>query len=149
MIKLLLILSIACSLVTWLSIRYFGARFGGSNDFERTLGEWGSATGTNATGISLIRIVDPENETTSVAELGPANIINIPASYFVMPAILSFAAGTISEKIMVVSLLAVFAGYLVFMYVVGVFGKKTFSMSKCEKYKDGKVYTRNGVEVDE
>lgn len=142
-------LCVVCTAITWVTIRYFGARFGGSNDFERTLGEWGTATGTNATGISLIRIVDPENETTSVAELGPANIVNVPASYFVMPAILGFAAGTITENAMVLCLAAVLVGYLVFMRLVGVWGKKTYSMRKGEKYRNGAVYMRRGEPVDE
>ncbi len=145
----ILVLCAVCSLATWYTIRFFGARFGGVNDFERTLGEWGTATGTNATGISLIRIVDPENETTSVAELGPANIVNVPASYFIMPTVLGFAAGSISENAMMICLAAVFFGYLAFMYAVGVLGKKTFSISRGEKYRDGKVYMRRGEEVDE
>jgi hypothetical protein len=73
----------------------------------------------------------------------------VPATYFAMPAILSFAAGTISEGALIFCLSAVFVGYLVFMYVVGVLGKKTYSMSKGEKYKDGKVYMRHGEKVDE
>lgn len=140
---------IACALVTWVAIRYFGARFGGKNDFERTLGEWGTATGTNATGISLVRIVDPENETTTVAELGPANIVNVPASYFVMPAILGYAASEFSLSALMISLFGVIGAYLIFMAAIGCWGKKTFSMSKGEKYRDGKVYMRNGKPVDE
>ena len=139
----------ACAVVTWVTMRYFGARFGGSNDFERTLGEWGTATGTNATGISLVRIVDPENETTTVAELGPANIVNVPASYFVMPAILGYAAGAMSTTSLMICLWGVIVGYLVFMAVVGCWGKKTFDIHKGEKYRDGKVYMRHGQPVDE
>ena len=145
----ILVCCVLCALVTWAAIRYFGARFGGQNDFERTLGEWGTATGTNATGISLVRIVDPENETTTVAELGPANIVNVPASYFVMPAILTFAAGELSTGGLMFCLFGLMIGYLIFMAVIGCWGKKTFSMSKGEKYRDGKVYMRNGEKVDE
>lgn len=143
----IVVLCVACALVTWVAIRYFGARFGGSNDFERTLGEWGTATGTNATGISLVRIVDPENETTTVAELGPANIVNVPASYFVMPAILTYAAGGLGIGGLMGCLIGVLVGYLIFMAVTGCWGRKTFDMKKGEKYKNGKVYMRNGEPV--
>lgn len=144
----ILILCVVCGGATWVAIRYFGARFGGSNDFERTLGEWGTASGTNATGISLVRIVDPENETTTAAELGPANIVNVPASYFVMPAILGYAAGGISTNAMLACLVGVLVAYLILMLSLGVWGKKTYSLSKGEKYHNGKVYRRNGEDVN-
>ena len=142
------IICVVVSGVTWVTIKYFGARFGGSNDFERILGEWGTATGTNATGLSLVRIVDPEAETTTAAELGPANIVNVPASYFVMPAILAFAAKTMTQISMILCLVAVLVGYLIFMRVVGVWGKKTFDMNKGEKYKDGKLIMKDGKPVN-
>ena len=140
----ILIVCAAVTLVTWAAILYFGPRFGGRNDFERILGEWGTVTGTNATGLSLVRIVDPEAETSTAAELGPANIVNVPASYFVMPAILAYAAGSMSRSSMIFCLLAVLAGYLVFMRVVGVWGKKTFDMGKGEKYQSGKLIMKDG-----
>ncbi|OON88748.1 sodium:glutamate symporter [Pyramidobacter sp. C12-8] len=143
----ILIICVVASLVTWYAILYFGARFGGSNDFERILGEWGTATGTNATGLSLVRIVDPEAETTTAAELGPANIVNVPASYFVMPAILAYSARSMSRSSMIFCLVAVLVSYLVFMRVVGVWGKKTFDMAKGEKYQDGKLIMKDGKTV--
>lgn len=145
----ILVICVVTSIVTWVTIRYFGARFGGSNDFERTLGEWGTATGTNATGLSLVRIVDPNNETTTAAELGPANAVNVPASYVVAPAICSFAAGSMSTGTLMISLVGVIIGYLIFMRLIGVWGKKTFDINKGEKYRDGKVYMRHGKPVDE
>lgn len=126
--------AIVCAVVSWFIVRYFGARFGGKNDFERTLCEWGTVSGTNATGISLARIVDPENETTTITELGLSNVVNIPASYFVMPAILGFAAGTVGLETLIISLFVVMLGYMIFMVAVGVWGKKTFDISKGEKY---------------
>ncbi len=135
----ILVCAIVCAVVSWFVVRYFGARFGGENDFERTLCEWGTVSGTNATGISLARIVDPENETTTITELGVSNVVNIPASYFVMPAILGFAAGTFGLKLLMISLVGVIIGYMIFMAVVGVWGKKTFDISKGEKYFNRKV----------
>ena len=124
----ILIICAATACVTWVLIRYFGARFGGSNDFERTLGEWGTVTGTNATGLSLVRIADPDNETTTAAELGPANIVNVPASYIVAPAICAFCAGSMKTGVLLASLLGVIGGYLVFMRITGVWGKKTYDV---------------------
>ena len=89
--------------------------------------------------VFLARIVDPENETTTITELGVSNVVNIPASYFVMPAILGFAAGTFGLKPLMISLVAVIIGYMIFMAVVGVWGKKTFDISKGEKYFNRKV----------
>jgi len=142
-----LIICVVTALVTWVTIRYFGARFGGRNDFERLLGEWGTVTGTNATGLSLVRIADPNNDTTTAAELGPANIINVPASYIVAPAICAYAAGSMSAGAMVGSLIGIIIAYLIFMRVIGVWGKKTFDISTGEKFKDGKCYLRNGKPV--
>ncbi len=135
----ILIVCVIEAIVTWITLNYFGPRFGGENDFERVLGEWGTVIGTNATGLALVRIVDPEVETTTAAELGPANIVNVPASYIVMPSILAYAAGTMSFRAMFISLISVIIGYLIFMRVIGVWGKKTFDIRKGEKYKDGKI----------
>ncbi|WP_256315431.1 sodium:glutamate symporter [Pusillibacter faecalis] len=143
------IISMATTWITWVTIRYFGARFGGRNDFERTLAEWGTATGTNATGLALTRIVDPNNDTTTAAELGPSNAVNLPASLYVMPAILAYSAGTMGLKLFLITMILVIVIYLVFMRVVGVWGKKTFDINKGEKYQDGKCYQRMGEPVDE
>ncbi len=53
---------------------YYGKKFVGNNGFERTLGVFGAATGTVPSGISLIRIVDPNMVTTTIVELGMMNI---------------------------------------------------------------------------
>lgn len=145
----ILIISAVTTVVTWVTLRYFGSRFGGSNDFERFLAEWGTVTGTNATGLALARIVDPNNETTTAAELGPSNPVNLPGSLIVMPAILAFAAGTMSMQVFLVSMFGVIAAYMVFMKLIGVWGKKTYDMKKGEKYRDGKCYQRNGEPVNE
>lgn len=144
-----LICCLTAALVTWVTIKYFAPRFGGKNDFERLLGEWGTVTGTNATGLALVRIVDPNNETTTAAELGPANAVNVPASYIVAPAICAYAAGEMGLTVFLVSMIGIIVGYLIFMKVIGVWGKKTYDMKKGEKYSDGKCYMRNGEPVDE
>jgi len=145
----ILIISVIVTIATWITIRYFGARFGGHNDFERTLAEWGTVTGTNATGLALARIVDPNNDTTTAAELGPSNAVNLPASMYVAPGIIAYAAGSMGLKTFLITMIMVILVYLVFMKVVGVWGKKTFDINKGEKYEDGKCYQRMGKPVDE
>lgn len=145
----MLIIAVVVAAVTWITINYFAPRFGGRNDFERLLGEWGTVTGTNATGLALVRIADPNNETTTAAELGPANAVNVPASYFVAPGILAYAAGEMGLQAFLIAMFGVIAAYLVFMKVIGVWGKKTYDINKGEKYRDGKCYQRMGEPVDE
>ena len=145
----MLVVCVAGALVTWLLMRYFGARFGGRNDFERTLAEFGTATGTNATGLSLVRIVDPNNETTTAAELGPSNAVNLPACLIIVPTIFSAGAGAVSKGSLAVTMALIAVTHLAFMWIVGCWTKKTYSMSKGEKYRDGKCYQRNGEPVNE
>ena len=144
----ILITSVAVCAVTWVTIRYFGSRFGGENDFERTLAEWGTVTGTNATGLALVRIVDPENETTTAAELGPSNAVNVPA-FFVVNGILGYAAGAFGESGLWINLGGVLLAYLIVMKVLGCWGKKTFDINKGEKYVDGVCYWRDGKSIPE
>lgn len=144
----ILIISVVESIVTWVTIRYFGARFGGENDFERTLAEWGTVTGTNATGLALARIADPDSTTTTAAELGPSNAVNVPA-FFVVNGILGYAAGAFGVSGLWINIGGVIIAYLVFMRVVGCWGKKTFDINKGEKYFNGKVVWRDGNPVDE
>ncbi|MBE6037475.1 MAG: sodium:glutamate symporter [Clostridiales bacterium] len=145
----ILIVAAVVAAATFYSLRYFAARFGGKNDFERFLGEWGTVTGTNATGLALVRIVDPNNDTTTAAELGPSNAVNLPASLVIAPAILAFAARTMGMTTFLISMIGVIVVYLVFMKLIGIWGKKTYDVRKGEKYKDGKVYLRMGEPVDE
>lgn len=54
----ILFVSVVITVITFLICFYFGQRFGGENDFERTLGLYGTCTGTVPSGIALVRIVD-------------------------------------------------------------------------------------------
>lgn len=133
----ILIISAATTVLTWFTIKYFAQRYGGANDFERFLGEWGTATGTNASGLSLVRIADPENETTTAAELGPANIINVPASYVIAPAICAYADGSMSIGGLVLALAGTAVAYMLFMKLIGVWGPKTYDINTGEKFVSG------------
>lgn len=128
----ILIVSLVIGAVTYFVCVYFGRRFGGKNDFERTLGLWGVATGTVPSGIALVRIVDPELETTTAAELG---MMNIPmmfsaATMIVVPMV---AAGTMSMFTAILIMLAQIPVFLVILRLIRCWGKPTYSLANASK----------------
>lgn len=74
--------------VTFFVCFYFGKRFGGDNDFERTIGLYGTSTGTVPTGIALVRIVDPNFKTNTAVELGLTNIVMMASTWAKIPALI-------------------------------------------------------------
>ncbi len=123
----LLVLSVVTTIVTAVVCYYFGQRIGGANDFERTLGLYGTTTGTVPSGIALIRIVDPDFQTTTAVELGAMNLTMLFSTpiYFV---ILAYASGTITLLPTLGILAACCVLYLVLLKVTKCWGKKTFSL---------------------
>jgi ESS family glutamate:Na+ symporter len=65
---------IICAIITTLFVLYFGRRIG-SYDFERTVALYGYCTGTAASGLLLLRIVDPQFKTPVAMEVGFMNLI--------------------------------------------------------------------------
>lgn len=122
----ILVVSIIITLVTAIVCFYFGQRIGGTNDFERTLGLYGTCTGTVPSGISLVRIVDPNFLTSTSVELGACNLVMI-ASTPVYIIILALASGTITLMLAVVGLLICAMGYLALLKITGTWGSKTYS----------------------
>ncbi len=118
--------AIVITIITFVVCFYFGQRFGGSNDFERTLGLYGTATGTVPTGIALIRIIDPEFRTNTVVELGFTNIIMF-ASTPVYILLLGMAEGTFSMTVVAVGLAICCVVYLIVLKLTKCWGKKTYS----------------------
>ncbi len=105
---------------------YFGQRIGGSSDFERTLGLYGTCTGTVPSGIALVRIVDPEFKTTTAVELGLMNMVML----FCTPVyilLLGMAAGQISAAVTMAALGALCVIYLILLKAGKTWGKKTYS----------------------
>lgn len=120
---------VACTIISAAVCFYFGKRIGTSDDFEKTLGMYGMCTGTAPSGISLIRIVDPDFKTTASLELGASNpvcnICNIP-TYLL---ILGYAAGSITFRMTLLGLLGLTIALLVLLKVSGCWGKvKTFQL---------------------
>lgn len=121
----IIIVSVVVTIVTFLTCFYFGQRIGGSNDFERTLGLFGTATGTVPSGITLVRIVDPNFRTTTAVELGAMNLPML-ASTPVYLIILAAASGSISMFSAVCALAVCALIYLVILKLSKAWGNKSF-----------------------
>lgn len=122
----IIIVSVVIVAVTFLVCIYFGPRFGGANDLERTLGLYGTCTGTVPSGVALVRIVDPGFHTSTSVELGACNIVMM-ASTPVYLIILGFASGSMGIAATVSGLLICVAAYAVLLKLTGTWGKRTFS----------------------
>lgn len=128
--KWLLPILVVCLVITALTFVvcfFFGQRFGGSNDFERTLGLYGTCTGTVPSGISLVRIVDPNFHTSTAVELGACNLVMMLSTpvYFI---ILAVAAGVLKLSISMILLAVCVLVYLVLLKVLKLWGKKTYAL---------------------
>lgn len=75
----ILFLSIIVAIFTLFLMLYFGRRITGCS-FERTVMMFGTCTGTTATGLILLRLVDSEYQTTTAIESGLWNIGSIVVS---------------------------------------------------------------------
>ena len=122
----ILIISFVITVVTFIVCFYFGQRIGGKNDFERTLGLYGTSTGTVPTGIALVRIVDPNFQTTTSVELGACNIVMM-ASTPVYLLILAYASGSINMFYTMIGLAVCVIIYLILLKVTRCWGKTTYS----------------------
>lgn len=125
-LPLMLLISLVITVITAVVCFYFGQRFGGSNDFERALGLFGTCTGTVPSGIALVRIVDPDFRTSTSVELGACNLVMI-ASTPVYIIILALAAGSITLMPAMLGLGGCVLVYLAALKLTGVWGKKTFN----------------------
>ncbi|MCH5249302.1 MAG: sodium:glutamate symporter [Lachnospiraceae bacterium] len=122
----ILVVCIVTTVITAIVCFYFGQRFGGSNDFERTLGLYGTCTGTVPSGIALVRIVDPNFQTSTAVELGACNLVMMLSTpiYIIL---LALAAGSIGMPIALGGLAVCCVVYLIILKVSKIWGKPTFS----------------------
>ena len=114
------------TVITFVICFYFGKRFGGSNDFERTLGLYGTATGTVPSGIALVRIIDPEFKTTTAIELGLMNMVMLLCTpvYIIL---LGMASGTIPVTITMAALAGLTIVYAILLKVTKTWRKPTYT----------------------
>ncbi len=116
---------IVITAVTFAVCFYFGQRIGGSNDFERTLGLYGTCTGTVPSGIALVRIIDPEFKTTTSVELGAMNLVMLACTPIYI-FILGYAAGSMTLNIVLAGLAGCVAVYLILLKLTKSWGKKSY-----------------------
>lgn len=121
----IMIVVIAITIISLIISIYFGQRMGGDHDFERTVGLYGTTTGTVPSGVALVRIVDPALKTTTAVELG---LMNVPMmlSFVTVLTIFGIASGTLSLSLGIMLLLAPIPVYLILMRYLKVWGAKTF-----------------------
>lgn len=120
--------AIVVSILSFIIVMYFGKRYGSDYDFARTIGLFGTATGTVPSGIALIRIIDPSLRTNAAAELG---LMNLPMmfSLVTLSTILAIASGALSISTGILLLLAPIPVYLIVLKVFKMWGKKTYVFS--------------------
>ena len=104
---------------------YFGQRIGGSNDFERTLGLFGTCTGTVPSGIALVRIIDPEFKTTTSVELGAMNLVMLACTPIYI-LILAYASDSLTLTVTMAGLAVCAVAYLILLKVTKSWGKKSY-----------------------
>ena len=124
-LPLILLICLVITVVTFIVCFYFGSRFGGHNDFERTLGLYGTCTGTVPSGIALVRIVDPDFHTSTSVELGACNLVML-ASTPVYIIILALAAGSLDMLPAIAGLLGCVILYMIILKITKLWGKKTY-----------------------
>ncbi len=129
MIVPLLIEAVIVTIITFAVCVYFGKRLGGQNDLERTLGLYGSATGTIPSGIALIRIVDPKLSTPTNVELGLMNALLILCSPTMILVILGMT-GSIPLQTALLLCLAIGIIYLILLKPLGIWRKPSYSFKK-------------------
>jgi ESS family glutamate:Na+ symporter len=125
-LPLMLLVSFVITIVTFVVCFYFGQRFGGSNDFERTLGLYGTCTGTVPSGIALVRIVDPNFRTATGVELGACNLVML-ASTPVYIIILALAASSMEIVPAIIGLAGCVLLYLAALKLLKLWGHKTYN----------------------
>ena len=122
----ILLFTLIIGAVTLAIAMFFGPRFGGDCDFERTLGLWGSLTGTCPSGVALIRIADPNLKTTAASEMGGMNAFMV-FSGFIPPLIIEFIAGHASFGMVMAACLITALVCTVAMKLTGCWKKPSFS----------------------
>ncbi|HKK98684.1 MAG TPA: sodium/glutamate symporter [Desulfotignum sp.] len=83
----ILLVSLTAGLITVSFVLYFGRRLD-EYGFERMLAIFGTATGTGASGLMLLRIVDPDFTSPAAAELGLYNafaLVLLPLTLVIFP----------------------------------------------------------------
>lgn len=128
----ILVVAVVVSAVTLLISVYLGKHYGSDHDFERTLGVFGTGTGTAPTGLALVRIVDPSLRTPTGAEMG---LMNLPEQV-VFPVVIIVSAvfaGALSTPLAVVLIAVCLLGYLLLARWAGNFDRASYRLTGTPK----------------
>jgi ESS family glutamate:Na+ symporter len=77
-------IAIVVGVLTLIWIYYLGQRIWKKYKFERIAGLYGMETGTVATGLMLIRIIDPEFKTPAATDLALSSFIALPLIFIMI-----------------------------------------------------------------
>lgn len=124
----ILVTVVVITAITVVLVFVIGQRYGSDHDFERTMGMYGTLTGTTPTGLALVRILDPRMRTTTMAEMG---LMNLPELLY-LPAMLTISAAFAGEMGMAGSLAIIAAlavAYSVIMLLTRSFSKRTWTLN--------------------
>lgn len=120
LVPMLINIAVICTVMFFL-VRYF-ARRSGAYANERFLAEFGIVTGTAATGLVLLRIVDPQFKTPVAGEMVWWNILNLFVGILV---ILSQIAMPVTNFWLWIGILAAsIPVFLILLKLFGLWGKK-------------------------
>lgn len=123
----ILVTVVVATAITVVLVVVIGQRYGSDHDFERTMGMYGTLTGTTPTGLALVHILDPRMRTTTMAEMG---LMNLPELLY-LPAMLTISAAFAGElgiagSLGIIAALAV--AYLVIMLLTRCVGRRTWTV---------------------
>ncbi|UQN28098.1 sodium/glutamate symporter [Brachybacterium kimchii] len=124
----ILVTCVVATAVTVVLVFLLGQRYGSDHDFERTMGMFGTLTGTTPTGLALVRILDPRMRTTTMAEMG---LMNLPEMLYI-PAMLTISAafaGSFGLPAALGIMAALTVAYFVIMLVTRSIGRRTWTLS--------------------
>lgn len=124
----ILVTALVVVVVTVALVMLIGQRYGTDHDFERTMGMYGTLTGTTPTGLALVRILDPRMRTQTMAEMG---LMNLPELLY-LPAMLTISAAFAASTSLPVAMgiiAALLAGYVVLLLATRSVGKRTWTFA--------------------
>lgn len=121
----IVLISLLAGSATTLLILYFGRRLA-SFGFERTMGIYGTCTGTASSGLLLLRIVDPEFKSPAALEIGVMNFFNFFTCTGSMILISAPVVYTMSLPLALSIFVAIIVTCTVFLKLFKLWGKKVF-----------------------
>ncbi len=110
--KPLLIMSVAGIAWTIFAVLWFSPRLFREAWFERGIAEFGQATGVTATGLLLLRTVDPDNKTVAAASFAGKQLLHEPAMnlWVALAMVLVFTVGWLPVLLISAAMLLLWSG---------------------------------------